>query len=78
MPWADRCPKRALRPLPTKTVYATVTFDGPTGRQVVDARPSDALNLALRTWAPTRVAAAAINNLQEVEPWSGATPTEWL
>lgn len=35
--------------------YAIVTVDGPAGRQEVDARPSDAVNLALVTGAPIRV-----------------------
>jgi RNA polymerase sigma factor (sigma-70 family) len=37
--------------------YATAVIDGPTGVQRVDARPSDALNLALIAGAPIRVAA---------------------
>jgi|SRR5579859_4245789 len=36
-----------------KTIYANLTFEGLNGRQVVDARPSDALNLALRTGLPS-------------------------
>jgi len=32
-----------------------VVVDGPAGRQEVDARPSDAVNLALATGAPIRV-----------------------
>jgi RNA polymerase sigma factor (sigma-70 family) len=37
--------------------YALVIVDGPAGRQDVDARPSDAVNLALATGAPIRVEA---------------------
>jgi RNA polymerase sigma factor (sigma-70 family) len=37
--------------------YALVIVDGPAGRQEVDARPSDAVNLALATGAPIRVEA---------------------
>ena len=33
--------------------YATVVVDGPAGEHLVDARPSDVLNLALVTGAPT-------------------------
>jgi len=35
--------------------YATVVVDGPPGSGEVDARPSDALNLALVTGAPIKV-----------------------
>jgi bifunctional DNase/RNase len=37
------------------TFYATVVLDGPPGAAEVDARPSDALNLALAAGAPVRV-----------------------
>lgn len=37
------------------TFYATVALDGPRGPSDVDARPSDALNLALAVGAPVRV-----------------------
>jgi bifunctional DNase/RNase len=37
------------------TFYATVVVDGPRGTVEVDARPSDALNLALAVGAPVRV-----------------------
>ena len=36
------------------TFYATLVLDGPSGAAEVDARPSDALNLALTTGAPIR------------------------
>ena len=61
-----------------KTIYANVTFEGLNGRQVVDARPSDALNLALRTGAAIRVAHEPLKNLQQVDTGSGAPPIEWL
>jgi bifunctional DNase/RNase len=35
--------------------YATVVVDGPAGQQEVDARPSDAVNLALAAGTPIRV-----------------------
>lgn len=38
--------------------YATVLVQGPTGRQEVDSRPSDAVNLALVTGAPVRIDSA--------------------
>jgi uncharacterized protein len=37
------------------TFYATVAVDGPKGPAEVDARPSDALNLALAAGVPVRV-----------------------
>jgi len=37
------------------TFYAEVILDGPGGEAAVDARPSDALNLALVAGAPIRV-----------------------
>jgi len=37
--------------------YAVVIIDGPAGTHELDARPSDALNLAVVTAAPIRVAA---------------------
>lgn len=41
--------------------YATAVIEGPNGAQRVDARPSDALNLALLTGAPVRVASAVLD-----------------
>ena len=41
--------------LAEEVFYALVVVDGPAGRQEVDARPSDAVNLALATGAPIRV-----------------------
>jgi RNA polymerase sigma factor (sigma-70 family) len=42
--------------------YASVVVDGPAGRREVDARPSDAVNLALTVGAPVRVAAALLGD----------------
>jgi len=42
--------------------YAVVVVDGPTGRQEVDARPSDAVNLALVTWAPILADSALLDD----------------
>jgi bifunctional DNase/RNase len=36
-------------------IYATVVVEGPTGTREVNARPSDALNLAMVTGSPIRV-----------------------
>jgi bifunctional DNase/RNase len=41
--------------LADQTFYAVIVVDGPTGLAEVDARPSDALALALVTGAPIRV-----------------------
>lgn len=40
------------------TFFAEGCFDGPSGSFALDARPSDLINLALRTGAPIRVAAS--------------------
>ena len=40
--------------------YATIVIDGPAGRSEVDARPSDAVNLAMVADAPLRVDGALL------------------
>lgn len=52
--------------------YAVVVTDGPAGRGEVDARPSDALNLALVVGAPIRIDARILPD-QKTE-----TGNEWL
>jgi bifunctional DNase/RNase len=53
------------------TFYATVVLDGPRGPAEVDARPSDALNLALAAEVPVRadggVLAQAAAEIDQVE-----------
>jgi RNA polymerase sigma factor (sigma-70 family) len=44
------------------TFYAEVTIDGPAGETQVDARPSDAVNLAVVADAPIRVDADLLND----------------
>lgn len=44
------------------TYYAAIMIDGPAGRQEVDARPSDAVNLALVTGAAIRADSALLDN----------------
>ncbi len=61
-----------------RTIFASATVDGPNGRQVLDARPSDALNLALRTGAPIRVAPEALTSLQKVDLARGSPAIEWV
>jgi RNA polymerase sigma factor (sigma-70 family) len=50
--------------LAEKIFYAVVVVDGPGGRHEVDARPSDAVNLALVTGAPIRADRALFDDLQ--------------
>lgn len=61
-----------------RTIYASATVEGPTGRQILDARPSDALNLAMRTGAPIRVAPEALKGLPRVDLTGGSPPIEWV
>jgi RNA polymerase sigma factor (sigma-70 family) len=44
--------------------YAVIAVDGPTGRREIDARPSDAVNLALVTGAPIRVDSALLDDIE--------------
>jgi bifunctional DNase/RNase len=44
------------------TFYAEITLDSPTGPYVIDARPSDAVALAVRANAPIFVAAAVLDD----------------
>lgn len=48
--------------------YATAVVDGPGGRAEVDARPSDALNLAMMVGAPIRVEEAVFAEAAELHP----------
>ena len=49
------------------TFYGLVVIDGPQGRREIDARPSDALNLALVAGAPIRVDAALLDDPAAVD-----------
>ena len=53
-----RVERAAVTRLDEMTFYATVTVDG----QELDARPSDAINLAVRTGAPILVAADVLES----------------
>ena len=55
-------------------VYATVVLDGPGGAHRVDARPSDALNLALLTGAPIRVSPAVFDAVEAALAARGQGP----
>jgi bifunctional DNase/RNase len=50
------------------TFYATVVVDGPQGQAEVDARPSDALNLALVVGATVRVDGGVLDRAIAEEP----------
>jgi uncharacterized protein len=50
------------------TFYATAVVEGPRGPAEVDARPSDALNLALLAGAPIRVDGGVIERAAAEEP----------
>jgi RNA polymerase sigma factor (sigma-70 family) len=71
----------AVTKLEAKTFYAEVTVDGKT----LDARPSDAINLAVRTGAPVLVSATVLDeagiegNATEVDVPEGddVPPGEW-
>jgi bifunctional DNase/RNase/DNA-binding transcriptional MerR regulator len=55
--------------------YATVHLGGPAGPEEIDARPSDALNLALRSGAPVLVAARVMDEAARVpDPASAPRP----
>jgi hypothetical protein len=54
--------------LDQSTFYATVVVDGPQGPAEVDARPSDALNLALVVGVPVRVDGDVLDRAIAEEP----------
>ena len=63
--------------LSDKTFYATIVLDGPSGASEVDARPSDALNLALTTGAPIRANRAMVDAALTTEPGAREATTLW-
>ncbi len=54
--------------------YAVIIVDGPAGRHEIDARPSDAVNLAVLTGAPIRVDSAL---LDDPDARSAADRRQW-
>jgi bifunctional DNase/RNase len=53
--------------------YAEAVLEGPGGERRVDARPSDALNLALVAGAPVRVDAAVVEAaMRQPDRWDGS------
>jgi uncharacterized protein len=63
--------------LTDKTFYATIVLDGPPGAAEVDARPSDALNLALTTGAPIRADRAMVDAALTTEPGAREAAALW-
>jgi bifunctional DNase/RNase len=59
------------------TIYANAIIEGAYGRQVLDDRPSDAINLAIRTGAPIRVMPDVLEAMQIPGNEDGATGIEW-
>lgn len=65
-----RVQQAAVMRLEGDTFFATVTLQTPDGRTVeLDARPSDAVNLALRAGAPVYVAAHLLMGPEEAKPF---------
>jgi RNA polymerase sigma factor (sigma-70 family) len=58
--------------LAERTFFAEVVVEGPAGRRIIDARPSDALNLAVRTGTPIRAAAEVIAQASRAITWDEA------
>jgi bifunctional DNase/RNase len=59
------------------TFYATIVLDGPSGAVEVDARPSDALNLALTVGAPIRADRAMVDAALATETGAHDTVELW-
>lgn len=59
------------------TFYATVVLDGPRGATEVDARPSDALNLALAAGAPVRVDRGLVEQVVAAQADARAALEAW-
>lgn len=51
--------------LKDNTFFAKLLVEGPNGEAIVDARPSDAIALALRSRAPIRVAESVLRTANE-------------
>jgi len=54
--------------LEAQTFYAQAVLDGPAGVQTIDARPSDAINLAVEMGAPIRVADEVFASVEAGRP----------
>ncbi len=62
-----------IRDVRGTTFYASIVLMTPAGEKAVDARPADAIALALRSGAPIRVARKVIERAREVETPIAAT-----
>ena len=62
------------RPPQPGTYYAVIVVDGPHGTIEVDARPSDALALALVVGAPVRADRAVLETPSPTRPWQKHSP----
>ena len=60
-----------------QTIYASAVVSGCYGTQVVDARPSDVINLALRLGAPIRVYPAVFATQPGAAPQAGPPGLDW-
>lgn len=54
--------------LKESTFYASIHLDSPRGGEIIDARPSDAIALALRTSSPIFVEEAVLEHAQKISP----------
>ena len=61
-----------------QTVYAAAVVEGALGTHTLDARPSDAINLALRVGAPIRIEPAALEALSNARVQERAPGIEWV
>ena len=61
-----------------QTIYATAVVEGALGTHTLDARPSDAINLAHRVGAPVRIEPAALDALNNAGVQERAPGTEWV
>jgi bifunctional DNase/RNase len=64
---AGRVERVVVSDLRDNTFYATIMLRSPTGDVPVDARPSDAIAIALRTGSPIFVEEAVFETAQEAE-----------
>ena len=60
-----------------QTMYTSAIVSGCHGTQVVDARPSDEINLALRVGAPIRVEPAVLEAMQATHSQGEPPAIKW-
>jgi bifunctional DNase/RNase len=64
--------------LTDEAFYAEATFSTPQGRKSVDARPSDAIALALSQRSPIRVAQEVLAKVVVAVPHEQSPESKWL